>query len=373
MYLEAFSTHFGQIEDQRQTAKVTYPLFDILFVTFCGVIAGAEGWADIRDYAECHHDWFKERGVLADGIPVDDTIARTISRIKPEEFSTCFINWMQDVHELTKGEVIAIDGKTLRGSYNREDRNSTIHMVNAFATGNRMVLGQIKTDEKSNEITAIPELIQLLDISGALISTDAMGCQVNIADQILDGGGDYLFGVKENQPTLCKSLRDAFSEERLAPFINLEMAKQHGRIEARAYYVKSADELGEVGAKWPELKTAGMVINYRQVKGQEPQLNYRYYISSADLTEQKFADSVRKHWLVENTLHYVLDVSKNEDKSQIYQDNSAENWAILRQISLNMLRAEESSLSIARKQKRAWAKTDYLEQVLTAGLNELVI
>ena len=127
---------------------------------------------------------------------------------------------------------------------------------------------------RSTHLTAIPELIQLLDISGALISTDAMGCQVNIADQIIDGGGDYLFGVKENQPTLCKSLRDAFSEERLAPFINLEMAKQHGRIEARAYYVKSADELGEVGAKWPELKTVGMVINYRHVKGQEPQLNH---------------------------------------------------------------------------------------------------
>lgn len=373
MYLEAFITHFSQIEDQRQSAKVTYPLFDILFVTLCSVIAGAEGWADIRDYAECHHDWFKKRGVLPDGVPVDDTIARTISQIKPDEFSACFINWMQDVHELTRGEVIAIDGKTLRGSYNREDRNSTIHMVNAFATGNRMVLGQIKTDEKSNEITAIPALINLLDISGALISTDAMGCQVSIAQQIREGDGDYLFGVKENQPKLCESLHDAFGEERASPVMGLEMAKQHGRIEARAYYVKSAEELGEAGEKWPDLKTAGMVMSYRHVKGHEPQLSFRYYISSADLTEQEFANSVRKHWLVENSLHYVLDVSKNEDKSQIYQDNSAENWSILRQMSINMLRAEESSLSIARKQKRAWAKTDYLEKVLIAGLNELAI
>ncbi len=372
MYLEAFTSHFSQIKDQRQTAKVTYPLFDILFLTLCGVIAGAEGWADIRDYGECHHDWFKQRGILTDGIPVDDTIARTISRIKPEEFSTCFINWMQDVHELTNGEVIAIDGKTLRGSYSREDRHSTIHMVNAFATGNKMVLGQIKTDEKSNEITAIPELIKLLDISGALISTDAMGCQVDIAHQVLEGDGDYLFGVKENQPTLCESLRHAFSEERTAPVVGLEMAKQHGRIEARAYYTKCARQLGAVGEKWPGLKTIGMVLSYRQVKGEKPQLNYRYYISSASLSEQEFAHSVRQHWMVENALHYVLDVSKNEDRSQIYQDNSADNWAVLRQMSLNMLRAEKTSLSIARKQKRAWAKTDYLEKVLIAGLNELV-
>lgn len=163
-----------------------------------------------------------------------------------------------------------------------------------------MVLGQIKTDEKSNEIKAIPELIKLLDISGALISIDVMGCQVSIVHQIREEDGDYLFGVKENQPTLCESLRYAFTEERTSPVIGLEMAKQHGRIEARAYCVKSADELGETGEKWPDLPTAGMVISYRHVKGQEPQLSFRYDISSADLTEQAFANSVRKHWLVES-------------------------------------------------------------------------
>ena len=234
MYLEAFTSHFSDIDDKRQSTKITYPLFDILFVTMCGVIAGAEGWSEIYDYAVGHHDWFKKHGILANGVPVDDTIARTISRIDPEQFSQCFIGWMQAVNELSDGELIAIDGKTLRGSYHRDDRQSTLHMVNAFATDNRMVLGQVKTAQKSNEITAIPELISLLDVSGALVSTDAMGCQTKIAQQILDGGGDYLFGVKHNQETLCVALKDAFSDERSQPLQGLECEKAHGRLEARA-------------------------------------------------------------------------------------------------------------------------------------------
>jgi predicted transposase YbfD/YdcC len=318
MYLEAFSTHFSAIEDKRQAAKVTYPLFDVLFVTMCAVIAGAEGWTEIHDFATGHHNWFKKHGILVHGVPVDDTIARTISHIDPEQFNACFVSWMQAVNELSGGELVAIDGKTLRGSYNREDRNSTIHMVNAFASGNRMVLGQVKTAEKSNEITAIPELIRLLDVNGALVSTDAMGCQTQIAEDILEGGGDYLFGVKDNQKSLHGRLKELFSEERSMPCQGLQSEKGHGRVEARAYYVKDAAELGAPGQKWQGLQTVAMVVSYRQVKGKKAQLNYRYYISSADLTEQEFADSIRKHWLVENTLHWVLDVSKREDKCLIY-------------------------------------------------------
>ena len=371
MYLEAFSTHFSAIQDKRQATKVTYPLFDVLFVTMCAVIAGAEGWTEIHDFAVGHHNWFKQHGILKDGVPVDDTIARTISRIDPEQFTACFVSWMQAVNELSGGELVAIDGKTLRGSYNREDRKSTIHMVNAFATGNRMVLGQIKTAEKSNEITAIPELISLLDINGALVSTDAMGCQANIANEILKGGGDYLFGVKDNQPTLHNSLNDVFKEERSAPVEAFRAEKGHGRVEARAYCVKKATELGEIAEKWPGIQTVAMVLSYRKLKGKEPQLSYRYYISSAELTEKAFADGIRKHWLVENTLHWVMDVSKREDHCQIYRNNAAENLAILRRLTVNMLRAERSTGSIARKQKRAWMKTSYLEKVLIAGFNTI--
>jgi len=371
MFLEAFSQYFGPLIDNRQSAKVTYPLHDVLFITLCGVIAGAEGWSDIRFYAEGHHEWFKKHGFLLDGVPVDDTIARIISRIDPEQFSECFVGWMRSVYESSQGEVIAIDGKTLRGSYSRDDRQATIHMVNAFACANKVVLGQVKTDEKSNEITAIPELIDLLDISGTLVSVDAMGCQKEIAHTIIDKEGDYLLTVKGNQSALHQAVKAVFTEEREAPLGNFKIEKNRGRLEARAYYTKPADELAKVFPEWPELKTLGMSISYRQEKGQEAELTYRYHISSATLAEEQLAHAVRSHWAIENNLHWVLDVSLREDDCQVYHNHGAENLATLRQMSLNMLRAEPTKGSIPSKRKRAWMKPEYLEAVLKAGLAEM--
>lgn len=371
MFLEAFTTHFSAIVDHRQSAKVTYPLHDVLFVTLCGVIAGAEGWADIHFYADNHHDWFKRHGFLIDGIPADDTIARIISRIDPEQFSDCFMGWMRAVHEMSDGDVIAIDGKTLRGSYSRDDRHATIHMVNAFACANQVVLGQVKTDKKSNEITAIPELISLLDVKGTLVSVDAMGCQTHIANTIIDGGGDYLFTLKGNQGNLHKAVEAAFDEIRQAPLGPIQIEKNRGRVEGRAYYTLPANHVASVFQDWPQLTTLGMSLSFRVVKGKEPELTYRYHISSALLTEAQLAKAVRSHWAIENNLHWVLDVSMGEDDCQIYQNHGAENLATLRQIALNMLRAESSKLSIPRKQKRALVKTDYLEAVLSAGLTEM--
>ncbi len=371
MYLEAFTTFFSELTDTRQSAKITYPLEDILFVTLCGVIAGAEGWSEIRDYADGHLDWFQQHGYLCDGVPVDDTIARTISRIDPEQFRLCFIKWMQAVHEITQGQLIAIDGKTLRGSYQRGNRQSTIHMVNAFACKNKLVLGQVKTSEKSNEITAIPELIKLLDIEGALVSVDAMGCQVNIAEHIVEQGGDYLFTLKSNQGNLHKAVETAFSETRKAPLGGLSFEQKHGRIGARVYHVLSAKQFKEEFSQWPQLQTLGMSMSFRQQKGKAPELMYRYHISSAELTEQQLAEAVRAHWAVENSLHWVLDVCMAEDACQIYQDHGAENWAMLRQAALNMLRSEPSKGSIPAKQKRAWMKTAYLEAVLNAGFSDM--
>ncbi|MBU1393660.1 MAG: ISAs1 family transposase [Gammaproteobacteria bacterium] len=368
MYLEAFTSHFNSIADSRQSAKVTYPLHDVLFVTLCGVIAGAEGWSEIHDYALGHHNWFKEKGILTEGVPVDDTIARIISRIEPEQFRLCFANWMRAIHEMSDGHLIAIDGKTLCASYNREDRRSTIHMVNAFACANKVVLGQVKTANKSNEITAIPALLQLLDIEGALVSIDAMGCQTEIATQIVEQGGDYLLAVKANQSSLHEAVVSAFSEARSNPLDGLIIEKNRGRIEARAYYVMPASQLQAKFSKWMKLNTLCMCLSYRHTKGKEAELSYRYYISSATLDEQQLADSVRGHWGIENCLHWVLDVSMKEDSCQIYQHHGAENWAMLRQISLNMLRAEPSKGSIPAKQKRAWMKPEYLESVLLAGL-----
>ena len=369
--LNSFEDHFGQLDDSRQSAKVTYPLFDILFITLCAVIAGARGWKDIKEYAGGHLDWFQDNGFLLSGVPVDDTIARIIGRIKPKEFRQSFINWMKSINKLSKGELIAIDGKTLRGSYDREDRASTIHMVNAFACSNKMVIGQLRTDSKSNEITAIPELIKLLDLKGALVSIDAMGCQKEIAKSIIEQKADYVLALKGNQAKLHQAVKAKFAESRQAVSENLVIEKQHGRIEARSYYVLNAKEIAKNFPDWPSLKTVGMAMGYRQEKGKEPSLEYRYYISSANLTQGSFAEAVREHWAVENNLHWVLDASMKEDDCQIYKDNGAENLAILRQTSLNMLRAESTKASIPTKQKRAWMKTSFLEQILRAGLDGL--
>ncbi|TPE63079.1 ISAs1 family transposase [Shewanella sp. LC2] len=370
MYLEVFTTHFDSIIDSRQSAKITYPLSDVLFVALCGVIAGAEGWSEIHDYAQGHHEWFKAQGFLLDGVPVDDTIARIIAKIDPEQFRQCFIDWMQAVHELTQGEVIAIDGKTLRGSYHREDRKSTIHMVNAFACANKVVLGQLKTAEKSNEITAIPELIRLLDIEGALVSIDAMGCQTAIAEEILAGKGDYLFTLKGNQGKLHSAVAEMFKKERSEPLNGIVFEKNRGRIEARSFHVKAIEQVGAF-KNWPGIQTIGMSLSYRKTKGKEAELTYRYFISSANLSETQLAEAVRAHWHVENSLHWVLDVPILCGMVLIYQNHAAENWSLLRHLSLNMLRAEPSKGSIPAKQKRAWMKTAYLEDVLKAGFSRM--
>ena len=229
LYFDTFKNDFQSITDSRQNAKVKYSLFEILFSTLCAVISGSDGWYEIREYVLGHHNWFKKQNIFLQGIPVDDTFARIISSIDPDEFHRCFVNWMASVHELTSGQIIAIDGKTLRGSYNRSDRDSTIHMVSAYATANKLVLGQLKTDEKSNEITAIPELIKLLDIRGALVTIDAMACQTNIVKGIIDQGGDYLLAVKNNQKNLRKSIESAFSEQRRTFDDDVQFEKSHGR------------------------------------------------------------------------------------------------------------------------------------------------
>ena len=366
----AFEQFFGELEDPRQSAKVAHLFTDILFLVVCASIAGAKGWEDIEDFGDLHFDWFAAKGLFKNGLPVHDTIARVISRIDSGQFQRCFIGWMQSVVELSEGKLIAIDGKRLCGSYNRENRQSAIHMVNAFASENNVVLGQIKTQSKSNEITAIPALLTMLDIKGCLISIDAMGCQKEIAEQIIDGGGDYLLALKGNQKELHDAVRKALSGAINQEVICLE--KAHGRSEARAYHVMEAGSLTDNFCEWKELKTIGVALSYRQTKQGKESLEYRYYISSAKLSKARFANAVRSHWAVENSLHWVLDVSMKEDECQIYRGNAADILSGARKLALNMLRAETTrKVSIPRKQKRAHGSTEYLEQVLTAGLLKL--
>ena len=246
-------------------------------------------------------DWFSQKGLFKNGLPVHETIARVISRVDSEQFQRCFIGWMQSVAELSDGQLIAIDGKRLCGSYNRDDRQSAIHMVNAFATENNVVLGQIRTQSKSNEITAIPALLDLLDIKGCLISIDTMGCQTTIAEKVVEDGGDYLLALKGNQKELHDAVRDELSGAINQEVICLE--KNHGRGEAIAYHVMDAASLIDRFPEWKKLKTIDVTLSYRQPNNGEESLEYRYYISSAHLTKARFANGVRSHWAVENSLH----------------------------------------------------------------------
>lgn len=370
MSIDAFSAHFADLPDPRQTAKISYSLFDVLFLTLCAVIGGAEGWQDIEDFGEAHLPWFQARGLFPDGLPVDDTIARVMSRLDPVQFQHCFLNWMQSVSARSEGAIISIDGKVLRRSYHREDRASAIHMVSAFASANGVVLGQVKTDAKSNEITAIPALLALLDIRGCLVSIDAMGCQTAIAAQIVEQGGDYLLAVKGNQARLSCAVREAF--ETVIPAARQIACIEHGRgrTEAREYHVIPADEVARQCPGWQGLSTLGVAIGYRLDNKGKASLEYRYYISSAVLSKVQFADAVRSHWGIENQLHWVLDVTMKEDACPIYREDGASNLATVRHIALNMLRLEESKkASIRRKQKMAAMSSGYLEQVILAGIN----
>ena len=370
MNLSAFNSHFESIQDSRQAAKISHPLFDILFLSLCAVAAGAEGWQDIEDYGRAYLDWFQKHGYLLNGVPVDDTIARIISQIDPTQFRQCFVNWMNSVHKLSEGELVAIDGKTLRGSYDREDRNSTIHMVNAFACKNKIAIGQLRTDQKSNEITAIPELIQLLDLKGALVSIDAMGCQKDIAEAIVSKKADYLLAVKGNQPDLYSAIKKHFREQD-PKSTGLQFEKCHGRLESREYEVLTVSARQKDVKGWKNIKTIGRAMTYQKEKGKEATVQYRYYISSAKLTAEQFGDAVRGHWEIETSLHWVLDMTFSEDDCQIYRDNGPENMAILRQLSLNIMRAEPTKKSIRRKRKQACMDITFLEQALYAGIEEV--
>ncbi|OKT53238.1 ISAs1 family transposase [Escherichia coli] len=307
MELKKLMEHISIIPDYRQAWKVEHKLSDILLLTICAVISGAEGWEDIEDFGETHLDFLKQYGDFENGIPVHDTIARVVSCISPSKFHECFINWMRDCHTSDDKDVIAIDGKTLRHSYDKSRRKGAIHVISAFSTMHSLVIGQIRTDEKSNEITAIPELLNMLDIKGKIITTDAMGCQKDIAEKIQKQGGDYLFAVKGNQGRLNK-------------------AKSHGREEIRLHIVCDVpDELIDFTFEWKGLKKLCVAVSFRSIiaeQKKEPEMTVRYYISSADLTAEKFATAIRNHWHVENKLHRRLDVVMNEDDYKIRRGNA---------------------------------------------------
>ncbi|EBX6689629.1 ISAs1 family transposase, partial [Salmonella enterica subsp. salamae serovar Sofia] len=361
MNLEKLMEHISIIPDYRQPWKVEHKLSDILLLTICAVISGAEGWEDIEDFGNAHFDFLKQYGDFEYGIPVHDTIARVVACINPKKFHECFINWMRDCHSSDDGDIIAIDGKTLRHSYDKSRRRGAIHVISAFSTMNSLVLGQIKIDEKSNEITAIPELVNMLDIKGKIITTDAMGCQKDIAEKIRSQGGDYLFSVKGNQGRLQKAFEEKFPLKELNnpeydSYATTE--KGHGREETRLHIVSDVpDELIDFTFEWKDLKKLCMAVSFRAEKDsgkKEPEILVRYYISSADLTAEKFASAMRSHWDVENKLHWRLDVAMNEDDCRIRRGNAAELFSGIRHIAVNILTEnKEFKAGLRRKMRRA--------------------
>ena len=362
--------YFSNIDDPRQQGKVAHKLFDILFLTISAVIAGSQGWEEIEDFAHDRLDWLRKFVPFENGIPKHDTIARVISNIDMVKFQLSFSKWMQDCHQATNGQVIAIDGKRLKGSFNQPDRKDAIHMVSAFACRNGVVLGQQKTDCKSNEITAIPILLDLLDIKGCLVTIDAMGCQKAIAQKILDKEANYLLALKGNQPTLFNQV-----EELLGPEISRQCQQgtlfqeadyQRNREEYRCCIISNNMSLIPISAEWPQLTTVGVIISYRNEKGkQSNQLSFRYYISSAMLTAEELACSAREHWGIENGLHWKLDVGMKEDACRIRRDGAPEIMAGVRHVAMNQLQSEDTfKKGIRAKQMKASRNTDYLEKVI---------
>jgi len=368
----SFQDHFASLPDPRSlhAPNQRHELLDILVIAVCAVICGAEGWEDIEEYGTAQADWFAEILDLPHGIPGHDTFRRVLSRLDPDELSQCFISWTTALSDLSGGEIVAIDGKTLRHSFDRAASTQAIHMVSAWANHNRLVLGQVKVDDKSNEITAIPRLLNLLDLRGATVTIDAMGCQKDIAREITDQGADYVLALKKNHGHLYEDVTLFLDDARANDFADLDHAYHetvdgdHGRIETRRYWITS--EIDWLGAKasWSNLQSLGMVESHRDI-GEKVEIERRYYLVSMPADGVRFGEAVRQHWGVENGLHWVLDVSFNEDACRIRKDQGAQTFSVLRHIALNLLKREsQHKRGIKARRKRAGWDHDYLLQVL---------
>lgn len=360
---------FSTLEDPRVERHKRHKLLDILILTICAVISGAEGWEAIEQFGKDKEAWLRQWLELENGIPSHDCIARVIARLEPAKLSECFIAWVQEVAELTAGEVVAIDGKTARRSYDRQGKRGAIHMVSAWASQAGLSLGQIKTEEKSNEITAIPMLLELLELKGCIVTIDAMGCQTDIAAHIVSQQADYVLAVKANQKRLHEAVSDYFDVAVASGNPTLcqlqcheETTAGHGRIETRRCYLSTCLDTLPDADRWQGLAGIGLVESERCING-EVSIERRHYLCS--LTDVKaFAHAARAHWGVENGLHWVLDVTFREDDSRIRTGYAPENFNIVRQLAINLLKNEPSQLSIKRKRFRAALNDQFREQVI---------
>ena len=368
--LRVLLDHLGTIKDTRQSWKVAYPLREVLFLVVCGTIACGDDYDDIVDWGEAHLSFLRLFCEFHHGIPCADWLRTVMNRIDPELFAACFSSWVAECWP-DKPDLVAIDGKTSRRSHDHKREQKALHLVSAFATTDRLVLGQEAIDEKSNEITAIPALVERIDLEGALVSIDAMECNPDIAQSILDAKADYFLAVKDNQPTLHAEIRSYFDT---APSDKLERAqitveKGHGRLEIRNYTIShevdwTTPERSYPGEfRFPKLATIGMVES-RTERGDKIETERRSYISSRALSAAAFADAVRSHWAIENKLHWVLDTTFKEDQSRLRVGHGAKNMAIVRHFALNLVRQANDKRSIKRRRKRASYDPQYLLEIL---------
>jgi predicted transposase YbfD/YdcC len=365
---EGLKECFAGMSDPRVIGRTTHQLEDILFLTLCAVICGMDDWESIEQWGNNRVDWLRQFIEVESGIPSHDTISRVFAALDSAAFQACFIRWMSTLVPNLAGQIVAIDGKTARGSHQRRIGKQAIHLVSAFVCGHGLTLGQLKTEEKSNEITAIPELVDALELKGSTVTLDAMGCQKEIAAAIVNKEADYVLALKANHDTLYSQVKRLFEVtewKNYKDFPTMGHATQdkgHGRTEARRYLALASTQLNNIEA-WAGMKSVVMVESMRRIENQYTS-EKRFYISSLAPDSEQLAHAIRSHWEIENRLHWCLDVTFQEDASRIRMEHAPENMNIIKKIAMNLLRLNPLKRSLPKKRLQACLNNNYLAEVL---------